>query len=586
MRRVIAGSRSVRRIWLIAVCASIGFAPIDAPIQAQDKATGRWHGAITTPIGQLTLVISLREAADGTRSGDMESIDQAAGEKIPLANVTSSAARLTFSVPSIGATYEADWNDAAQVCTGTFRQGATLPLSLKRGVPAAMPVVDGLDGTWRAQLPRGTANLRLVLHVVTTTYGTRVRLDSPDLGAMGLEVAQFARQRDSVRFTIPAAGVEFLGTMAPGGVVSGTWTRTGQPAVQVTFARDVAAPVAPTRSQWPITIKGYRAEEVSFANAADARVVLAGTLTIPDGAGPFPAVVLISGSGPQDRDETIFGHRPFAVLADYLTRRGIAVLRYDDRGFAKSRGDFAAATSADFATDANAAVRFLLARNDVDHTNIGFVGHSEGGMVGPIAAVANDRVAFVVMLAGPGTRTDHLLMSQRRLMGLSQGQTPEQLDRAEPLLNELMRAVRVAPDSASAVARIRERLTPDAMAKLGGTSAEREIIVSQFSSAWMRYFLNYEPSAILSRLRVPVLAVNGTVDQQVPAVENLAAIRVALAKNHAATVRELPGLNHFFQTARTGALGEYDGIAETFAPSAMEVVGDWILQHRAGAGNH
>lgn len=583
MKHFNADKRNVRWISLVAACAAIVCAAVDAPLQAQDKVAGSWHGAITTPIGQLTLVISIREAADGSRIGDMESIDQAAGEKIPLANVTSSAGRLAFSVPSIGATYEGDWNEAAQAWVGTFRQGATLPLSLQRGPPPAMPIVEGLDGTWRAALPRGTANLRLVLHIATAAYGTRVRLDSPDLGAMGLEVTQLARQRDSVRFRVPVAEVEFAGTIAAGGAVNGTWTRRGQPPVQVTFVRDAAARVAPTRSQWPITVQGYRAEEVSFANPADARVVLAGTLTTPDGKGPFPAVVLISGSGPQDRDETIFGHKPFAVLADYLTRRGIAVLRYDDRGFAKSKGDFAVATSADFATDANAAVRFLLGRPDVDHAAVGFVGHSEGGMVGPIAAVDNDRVAFVVMLAGPGTRTDHLLMSQRRLMGLSQGQTNEQLDRAEPVLNELMRAVASAPDSARAAANIRELLVPDAMAKLGGTSAQRDVIVSQFSSAWMRYFLNYQPSTILSRLRVPVLAVNGTLDQQVPAAENLAAIRVALAKNRAATVRELPGLNHFFQTARTGALGEYDGIAETFAPSAMDVVGDWILQRRRGA---
>jgi uncharacterized protein len=544
------------------------------PLHAQDLA-GDWHGALSTPIGRLMLLVTIRDGADGTRTGELESIDQRAGRKIPLANVAGSADRLTFSVPAINATYDATWNASEQAWTGTFRQGGALPLTLKRGRPPALPVVAGLDGTWRGQLTRGTVNLRLVLSIRTSEYGTRVRLDSPDQGASGIEVEQLMRRSDSVWFRVPVASAEFLGALE-GRALRGTWSAAGTPSAPVTFTRDTAPPSARVRTQWPITAKGYRAEEVSFQNPDARGVTIAGTVTVPEGSGPFPAVVLISGSGPQDRDETLFGHKPFAVLADHLSRRGIAVLRYDDRGFGRSTGDHGSATSADFATDANAAVRYLLGRSDIDAKSIGFVGHSEGGMIAPIAAATNDRVAFLVLLAGPGTRAEQLLLSQRRLIGLSQGMTTEQLDRAEPVLRDLFRAVRDAPDSTTAVERVGALLTNEALGRLGVTSAQRDLVANQLAGAWIRYFLRYEPSMLLSRIRVPVLAINGSLDRQVPPAENLAAIRTALARNPNTTVRELPGLNHLFQTARTGALGEYETIEETFAPSAMDLIAEWV----------
>jgi hypothetical protein len=287
--------------------------------------------------------------------------------------------------------------------------------------------------------------------------------------------------------------------------------------------------------------------------------------------------VLISGSGPQDRDETIFDHRPFAVLADHLSRHGIAVLRYDDRGFAASTGDHERATSADLATDASAAVRYLLRRPEIDHAALGFIGHSEGGLIAPIAAVERPGVAFVVLLAGPGTSTDQLLLSQRRLFGLSQGLSDEQLERTAPLMRDLLRAVRESSASRHAEARVRALLTRETLEALGATSVQRDAIAAHLAGPWMRYFIRAQPARWLSRLRVPVLALGGTLDRQVPSAENLAAIKVALARNRDATVRELPGVNHMFQTAGSGAMGEYEELAETFAPGAMELITDWIL---------
>jgi uncharacterized protein len=547
------------------------------PAPAQSRAAGDWYGVLETPNGRLTLLVRIQDSANGTHRGEMES-DQPGAPKMPLANVVVSAGKLAFSIPMINATYAGDWSEPDQGWTGTFRQGAVLALLLKPGVPPARKTVEGLDGNWRGTLQRNAVTLRLVLRVKTSERGTAVSLDSPDLGALGLEVLQLERAQDTVRFQVPISQVAFRGALDDGRRrLSGIWSRPSQPDAEVVFVRDSAARPPRVRTQMPVIPKGYRLEDVSFANPSDSSVTLGGTVTIPDGAGPFPAAVLISGSGPQDRDETVFGHKPFAVLADHLSRQGILVLRYDDRGVGASTGDHSRATSADFATDANSAVRYLLGRADVDAKAIGLIGHSEGGLIAPIAAVANGRVAYVVLLAGPGINTDALSLSQRRLLGLSRGVSPEDLDRNEPPLRAILAAVRTAADSQQAATRVRELLTTDALRALGVTESQREPIVNEYSGAWMRYFLKYEPKAFLPRLKVPVLAIGGSMDRQVPSAENLAAMRVLFARNRDATVRELPGLNHFFQPTRTGAMGEYPDIPETFAPSAMEVVSDWIL---------
>ena len=572
--RIVLARRSTLALGLaVLACAATS-------ANAQNRALGEWYGVLAAPSGRLTVVFRFQQSGDSV-SGTLESIDQAPGQRIPLAKVAATTSVLTFAIPAIGGSYAGTWNDAEQQWTGTFTQGMALPLTLKKGAPPAPAIVQGVDGTWRGTLKRDTATLHLILHVGTKANGTSATLDSPDIGAFNLDVEGLTRVRDTLRFRVPIASVEFAGQVSDQThTIRGQWSRAGQPAAAVTFERDAPAtkPTSHVRTQWPLMPEGYRAEEVSFVNPTAPSVTLAGTLTIPAGRGPFPAAVLISGSGPQDRDEALFGHRPFAVLADYLSKRGIAVLRYDDRGFAKSTGDHSAATSVDFATDANAAVRFLLTRADIDHKAIGFVGHSEGGMIGPIAAVDNRDVAYLVLLAGPGTNTDQLLLSQRRLIGVSQGVPPAFLAKSEPVMRDVFHAVRIATDSGAAVAGVRAVLTDDRLEAMGAGSAQREMIVAQLTAPWMRYFLKYEPSAFLPRLRVPVLALNGSLDQQVPATENLAGMRALLAGNPAATVRELPGLNHLFQTATTGAVSEYEDIAETFAPSAMNVVAEWIRQ--------
>jgi hypothetical protein len=566
---------------LLSIGAFLLAALLALPAQAQENWSGDWNGTLATPNGPLRLLLTIRQGADGALTAELESLDQAPGRKIPVAGVAVQDGRLTFAIPAIRATYEGRWEAGAGRFAGTFTQGAAMPLAFERGAGAARPLVSGLDGVWRGTVNRGGVDLRLIVTVATNAHGTTASLDSPDLMANGLALAGLARDGRTVNFSIPASGVSYRGTLdEQGGRMSGLWARPGSPDASVTFVRSApaAGAAAPRlRPQTPRAPFPYRAEEVAFDNVRAPGVRLAGTLTLPPGRGPFPAAILISGSGPQDRDESIWGHKPFAVLADHLTRQGIAVLRYDDRGVAASTGAQDGATSADFATDARAALAYLRSRPEIDPRGIGLVGHSEGGLIGPLAAVEDEGVAYLVLLAGPGTSTRTLMEAQRRAIGMAQGQTPAELDRSAALYDLLSSLSGSARSAAEAEAAMRAALTDEAMIAAALPLAQRDAVIRRYLDPWFRYFAAYDPAPVLARVRVPILALNGSLDRQVIAAENLAGIRAATRANRDVAIMELPGLNHLFQTARTGALGEYQDIEESFAPIALGAVSRWIL---------
>jgi fermentation-respiration switch protein FrsA (DUF1100 family) len=346
---------------------------------------------------------------------------------------------------------------------------------------------------------------------------------------------------------------------------------------------------SPARPQEPRAPLPYRSEEVAYQNAAGVR--LAGTLTLPEGGGPFPAVVLISGSGPQDRDSELFGHRPFLVLADFLTRRGIAALRSDDRGVGESGGVFAEATTADFADDARAAVQYLRARPDIRRDAVGVVGMSEGGLVAPIVAGTPGTVDFAVLLGAPGVRGDQVLFQQAALIARAMGAPEPQIDYNRRVQAELFEAIVAEEDAAAragrmeAVLRAQFAAVPDAERAARGLTraAEDEWIRSQLRTMggpWFRFFLMYDPLPALREVRVPVLAVTGGRDLQVPPDPNLARVEAALREggNADVTAVVLPGLNHLLQNARTGVPAEYAEIPETMSPEAMERIAGWILE--------
>ncbi|HEX3821259.1 MAG TPA: alpha/beta fold hydrolase, partial [Candidatus Sulfotelmatobacter sp.] len=327
------------------------------------------------------------------------------------------------------------------------------------------------------------------------------------------------------------------------------------------------------RPQNPTRPYPYREEEVHYDNKVQ-NVTLAATLTIPEGKGPFPGVVLITGSGPQDRDESLMGHKPFLVLSDYLTRHGIAVLRADDRGTGMSTGVFANATTADFATDAEAGIEYLKTRTEINPHKIGLIGHSEGGVIAPMVAARNKDVAFIVMMAGTGVPGDQVLEAQGEAISIANGTSPTEAARKAAKEKEILTLIETEKDDAKLEKELRDKMAGDIPE--GQVGAQ----IKQATSPWFRYFLTYDPATALRKLTCPVLAIDGSLDKQVLPSQNLPAIRKALeeAGNKHFEIDELAGLNHLFQTAKTGSPAEYAEIEETIAPAALETISSWILK--------
>jgi pimeloyl-ACP methyl ester carboxylesterase len=365
------------------------------------------------------------------------------------------------------------------------------------------------------------------------------------------------------------------------------------PLVLEKVAAGVAAalPLEQRRPQTPKPPFPYDVREAAFRNTVDG-VDLAGTLTLPQGAGPWPAVVLVSGSGQQDRDETLMDHKPFLVLADALSRAGIAVLRYDDRGVGGSGGDPTKATSVDFARDAEAAIEWLKERPDIDPARIGVVGHSEGGLIAALLAARRTDLAGIVMLAGTGVDGGRILVSQGELVLKSEGLgDADQIRRSRIMQEAMIDAVRGSDDAsdpaalaAQAGARIRADLGDETEKADEAAKAQLDAAVAdglrRLTAPWFRFFIGHDPATALAKVSCPVLAIIGEKDVQVDPALNLPAIRQALAAggNTDATVEELPGLNHLFQTCTTGAVSEYDRIEETLAPVAIATVRDWLVK--------
>lgn len=454
-----------------------------------------------------------------------------------------------------------------------FLLGATLLL-------AGFLQAQDITGQWNGVLDIQGIKLRLVFHVSQGDEGLTATMDSPDQGANGIPVAKTTFDPPAVAFEIPGIGMEYQGTLADS-TIEGTFRQRGFE-TPLNLSREAIDLAPPNRPQEPEAPFPYRSEEVTFNNSI-AKISLAGTLTLPENGSNFPAVVLISGSGPQNRNEELLGHKPFLVLADYLTRNGIAVLRYDDRGTAGSEGDFAAATSADFATDVASAVAYLQTRSEINHKHIGLVGHSEGGLIAPMVAAKSPDIAFIVLLAGPGISGADILMQQTELISRANGMAEAELQAELEMLQAFLDIASGGSDLETTRAALKTRLEQefDNHPERVPEGKTREELISdnlKLLTPWMLYFLQYDPVPALEQVQCPVLAINGAKDLQVPSKANLDAIAQALARggNQKATTVELPNLNHLFQECQTGSPSEYARIEETFSPKALEVVGEWI----------
>jgi pimeloyl-ACP methyl ester carboxylesterase len=440
-------------------------------------------------------------------------------------------------------------------------------------------------GNWLGALPTPAMRLRLALTISRDSAGALTGvLTSLDQGNATIP-ARITARGDTLVAVMPAARATYTAVLSTArDSLHGSFTQGA--ALPLDMARVATLP-SMNRPQDPKPPFPYRATDVTVESVPGVR--LAGTVLLPNGAGPFPAVVLVTGSGAQNRDEALLGHKPFLVIADYLARHGIASLRYDDRGYAKSTGNFAAGTSADFANDAEAAVQFLRSQPGIAPGGVGILGHSEGGMIAPMVAARDRDVGFIVMLSGPGVPGDSILLMQEALIAAASGARQATIDRMVEANRGLFDAIKAASDSADAVARMAatsQRIIarlPVAERALGETQLAQAR--AQLSSPWMRYFIAYDPRPALSHVRVPVLALGGTLDLQVPYKEDLAAIEAALKAggNTDYRVVSMPGLNHLFQTAKTGAPDEYSSISETLSPAALDMIAQWI-NARFGVG--
>jgi pimeloyl-ACP methyl ester carboxylesterase len=554
--------------------------------QRVSSIAGEWTASLQAGDAVLHLVLHISKAADGSFRATIDSLDQGV-YGIQVTSFTQKDSALTFNVSSVSATYEGKFAVNHATIEGAWTQGSvSLPLVFHRqatGSGARKPsdAIAAAEGVWQGALEGHGMRLRLQLHVTHDDKRQLVAaLDSPDQGFNGLPATKVSQKDAAFHFEIPVVGGVYDGTLnAAKTIITGGWTQSDVEQ-KLEFRRSDKL-LELVRPQNPVKPYPYKEEEVTLANAK-ANVTLAGTLTLPPGPGPFPAAILLSGSGPHDRDESLAGHRPFLVLADHLTRKGIAVLRFDKRGNGKSTGDYAKATTEDFAGDADAALAFLKTRKEIDARKIGLIGHNEGGMIAPIVVAHSSDVAWIVLLAGPALKGEDILLLQSELILKAAGVGEGEVSRTLAFNKQTYALVRQEKDPAALEAKLNDLVQSTST----GAALPPAAVQSQLRllvSPWFRYYLDYDPVPALQKTMCPVLALNGEKDLQVPPKENLAKIQKALQDggNKDFQTTELPGLNHLFQHGPTGSPTEYGGIEETIAPEALTAVSDWVLKHAA-----
>ena len=442
-----------------------------------------------------------------------------------------------------------------------------------------------ITGPWYGLLSYPGGEFHITLNITKTPTGYSSTMNLAEQKAKDVPLTTTTFVSNTLTFTLAKAGIEYKGELLDN-IFKGTFTQKNMP-LELNFSREpIKTAEKAKRPQEPVKPYPYYEEEVTFKNEK-AGITLAGTLTLPKKEGNYPAVILISGSGPQNRDEALLGHKPFLVLSDYLTRNGIAVLRYDDRGIAGSTGTFATAITQDFATDAAAALAYLKTRKEINKNKIGLAGHSEGGIIAPIVATENTGVAFLVLLAGTAIPGDELLMLQNYLISKADGMPEEELNKLGAINRKVYDIVKQEQNTTVMKAKINaeysNELKPLLISK--GIPQDQvgpylEMQANELASPWYVNFIRYNPFTTLEKVKCPILAINGSNDVQVAAKANLEAIKRATAKsgNKKVTIKELPGLNHLFQQSATGAPADYGTIEETFSPIALKEVLAWIQQ--------
>lgn len=540
---------------------------------------GTYTGTLQAGEAQLHLVLHLSRNSLGALHATLDSLDQGVFA-IEASSVSLNSGTLKLEVTSVGARYEGKVSPDQKTIHGDWSQGsASLPLTFHRE-PAAHKPEDAkfpVEGLWQGALESHGMRLRFQLHVSHDTEGELIgALDSLDHGVPGLPATNITLKESAFHFEIPVLAGVFDGTLnAAKNVITGEWSQS-ELKQKLEFKRS-DQPLELRRPQNPVKPYPYREEEVSFVNAA-AGVTLIGTLTLPKGIGPFAAAVLIGGSGVQDRDEQLANHKPFLVLSDYLTRKGIAVLRYDKRGAGRSTGSADACTTVDLAGDTEAAINYLKTRKEINPKRIGLIGHSEGAIIAPLVVARSRDVPWIVLLAAPATKGDETLLRQSELIARAGGLSDEQVAASLSFDKQAYDLVRKEKDTVVLADKLK------ALVKESGLDSALPPAVLEpqlrlMTSVWFRFFLDYDPLPNLQKVDCPVLALYGEKDLQVPPKYNLPLLQKALAEagNGHVEVHQLPGLNHLFQHADTGSPAEYAAIEETISPEVLQIIGNWLV---------
>ncbi len=439
-----------------------------------------------------------------------------------------------------------------------------------------------VTGSWFGKLNVSAVSLRIVFNLsLTEKDSLAVTLDSPDQGAQGIKIGPVKLNNDKIKISAPLLLGEYNGTIKNDTLIEGTWTQSG-----TTFPLNLTKlkkALIVNRPQEPKPPFPYLTEDVKFKNV-NANIELAGTLTMPNGDGPFPAVILITGSGSQNRNEELMGHKPFLVIADYLTRNGIAVLRYDDRGVGQSQQGSASATSIDFATDVESAFLFLKTNPKINPRLIGLAGHSEGGLIAPIVASEDHEVAFVISLSGTGVTGEKILYRQTYDINKASGMKEEELKSSISMAKKMYAILKKEPDNKKATEKM-SAIMKETMISQKSSPEDVKKSLEQFpnsaamlTSSWFRTFLVIDPAKYWKKVTCPVLALNGEKDLQVAAEVNLPAIEKAVKSGGNKSVKTIsfPDLNHLYQHCKTGLPTEYSEIEETFSPEVLKIISGWI----------
>ena len=559
--------------------------PSSSPQHATEiKPAQLWYGVLKTPNREFRFVIELSTGNDSS-SGSLRSLDE--GNQIfGLTTVVRKNGKFTFALPATDATYESTLSKSGTRSTGTWTQrGKQLPLSLEKVAKVPKRKIKTLL----------TGSMKAIVQKIEVAF---VELETGQLyfnsitqKAGGFLATKETREDGEVIFRVPAVQGVFSGRYQSEKktTLKGQWTQ-GFVSLDLQLSKqavtnDQLAALKDRKLRRPQTPKRpfpYKIEQVNI-DTPESDVTLAGTLTIPEGM-IKAAVVLVSGSGPQDRDETIFNHKPFWVIADHFARHGIATLRYDDRGVAESTGDFRKATTLDLANDAEAAFHFFMTRDDLKTKELGICGHSEGGLIAPLIAARNHNVDFVILMAAPGVDGQQIILSQGPLLMRAQGIPEPDITKQGKIQQVVLSIIRnnQQTDKELIASKLREILGKDED-NVSQVIATIQASTQQQATLWLQTFLKLDPRIALTKVTCPVLALNGTKDLQVDPVLNLPVIRDTLqnAGNRNVEVNVYPGLNHLFQACQTGLPAEYGTIEETFNIVPLRRMTSWILEQTA-----